>query len=559
MKGKRKSVAGKISKIAIIMVVISSIGVGFFGYYLNRESTIRFHADKAAAIAVSMADSIDTAQLKESIDTNEKTPYWNVLQNNFNLAIQHNDLAYLYALNKEFDSNVTYILTGLKPGDESYGDLGTQETIDVFSDTALEALKTGQIMTTEAYVSEGYGTLVSGYAPILDENNQMLGIVGADLNITDVLAETNSFGLSILLIVAAFSIGFGIISYKYFTHSIGKPIKELSGIALKIALGDLDANVNIQNNDEIGELAESFIAMNESTRAQSSILMAVSEGNLTVSPTIKSDNDVMGLSIKRIIDQLNKMFSEINAGAAQVSNGSKQVANSAQFLAQATTEQSEIAERLSDTISDVSSKTSLNAELAEKAAVLGGLIKENANKGSDKMKLMVKAVEEINEASLSIRNVIKIIDDIAFQTNILALNAAVEAARAGEHGKGFAVVADEVRVLAKKSSDSARDTTSLISNSIEKTTLGVQIANQTNESLHEIVEGIDESSSIVSEIAQLSEKQIDDIEKINGAIEQVVDVIQQNSATAEQSAAASEEMSSQANLLDELIAQFKLK
>jgi len=252
-----------------------------------------------------------------------------------------------------------------------------------------------------------------------------------------------------------------------------------------------------------------------------------------------------------------ELVKNIEQICVSVTAASKQIADGSHELAQESSGQATSIERLSSSISDIAQKTKNNAGMAGKAAALANTIKGNAEKGSHQMDEMMSAVKEINAASQSISRVISVIDSIAFQTNILALNAAVEAARAGQHGKGFAVVAEEVRNLASKSADAAKETSVLIQNSVEKAELGARIAEETAASLTEIVNGINESTLIVADIAKSSEEQTAGIEQINKGIDQVAQIVQQTSATAQQSAASSEEMSSQANMLEDLIASFK--
>ncbi|MCL2223135.1 MAG: methyl-accepting chemotaxis protein, partial [Oscillospiraceae bacterium] len=237
--------------------------------------------------------------------------------------------------------------------------------------------------------------------------------------------------------------------------------------------------------DEVGDLFRSYVDIVGYISSVSDSLRTIAAGNLAVDIEVRGEKDMLSTTLREMVDNLNRMFGEISTATYQVATGSKQIADGSQSLAQGSTEQAASVQQLSSSISEIAKKTENNAQMAEKAASLANNIKASAEKGSGQMGEMMEAVKDINESSKNISKVIKSIDDIAFQTNILALNAAVEAARAGQHGKGFAVVAEEVRNLAAKSAEAAKDTESLIADSVAKAELGSKIADETSASLYE--------------------------------------------------------------------------
>lgn len=558
-KQRVRSISTRISIIAIVLVIFSTLLVGTISYFLYRSDTIKYNADKAIAIAQSVSNSIDTSKLKESLNNKDKDEYINFMQSSFNDIAKNNNLAYLYAVEKDYGQDVTYITTGLKPGDEWYGDFKTTQSTSLFSEELIQSLDTKNPVGSKPYVSEGYGTLVSGYAPIFDSNGEMLGVVGVDINISDVVANVNMFGLRIILIISVLSIVFAFILVRYFGKIIGKPIKNLSFASKKIAQGDLELNINVESNDEIGELAKDFISMIDSTKNQVKTLEQIANGDLTVEIIPRSENDDMSYSMLKMIQSLNSMFLNIDDSTLHVSSGAEQMADAAQLLAVNSVEQAEAVEKVGSFVSALNENTQKNIEMAKKTADFAETIQNNAETSSEKMHELMQAVVDISQASTAIENVINIIEDIAFQTNILALNAAVEAARAGESGKGFSVVAEEVRNLAGRSTIAAKDTGELIKNSIKKAELGANIAKQTDESLQKIVSEIKESSLLTDEISKFSQEQGEDIKKINSDIEHISEAVQNNSATSQQTAASSQSMNSQASILKDLLSNFKLK
>jgi methyl-accepting chemotaxis protein len=361
----------------------------------------------------------------------------------------------------------------------------------------------------------------------------------------------------VILIIAAL-----IILYST-KKAVTKPIHELITAAESISNGDikiegLNAGSEPTNN-EIILLERAFSKMLKSFKQQAKILTRVAEGDYTLKVETRSDKDIINLAINRMVEETLNVLHKVATAGIEVADGSKQISSGAQVLAQGSAEQAETVRELSSSMSEIAVKTKENSDMADRAANLADKIKNNAEKGSTQMSEMMDAVKEINQASQSISKVIKVIDDIAFQTNILALNAAVEAARAGQHGKGFAVVAEEVRNLASKSAEAAKDTGGMISNSMEKAELGSRIAAETAASLDEIVSGIKESNQIINSMAVSSNEQYHSINQINEGVERVANIVQQNSITAAESASASQEMSDQSEMLEKLIAQFQLR
>ncbi len=343
------------------------------------------------------------------------------------------------------------------------------------------------------------------------------------------------------------------------TRTITVPVTKLSNAARKLAMGDIDVDCEKIHDDDLGELMDAFDHMTDTIKEQAAIADAISKGDLTIDVTPRSDKDLLGKALQRLVDSNNKALGSVQESTMQVTIGAEQVANASQALAQGSTEQASALQQVTASINEIAEKTKKNASEATTANDLVNTVRNMAEDGNGQMKSLTGAMNDINDSSETISKIIKTIDDIAFQTNILALNAAVEAARAGVHGKGFAVVAEEVRNLAAKCGSAASETAEMIEDSIRKVGNGRQLASETAEALDRIVASIEEVAGIINNIAISSNDQATAVSQIDQAIGQVSTVVQTNSATSEQCASASEELSNQAMNLRNQMAAYKLK
>ncbi len=368
-------------------------------------------------------------------------------------------------------------------------------------------------------------------------------------------------GIIIIIIIIGVFFSFVII------RGIKFPIFEIEKAASRMAQGDLDIDISYTSKDELGVLSDQVRELIRKLQMiiddENKFLAQMASGDFTVDSTCETEYTggfkPLLISFRAIAEKLNHTILQISESSAQVASGSDQVSSGAQALSQGATEQASSVEELAATINEISEKVKQNAENARQANHMAGVVGSEMQTSNQKMQEMMQAMNNISNCSDEIGKIIKTIEDIAFQTNILALNAAVEAARAGTAGKGFAVVADEVRNLAGKSAEASKNTSVLIENSLRAVENGTLIADETAQSLLQTVKGVEEVANIISQISEASNNQAEAISQITMGIDQISSVVQTNSATAQESAAASEELSSQSQLMKDLVGRFRLR
>jgi len=439
---------------------------------------------------------------------------------------------------------------------------------NTYLDTVNEILKTAEAGGTK---TEILSKLTEASSETQDATDAFASLTQRkETNAQENIASSRTAALISMIIMVAVivvSVVISILSSRVISGLISEPMQKFAAFAALVADGDLDVGKVTEEKDrlwalrkdEVGALAGAFDKMILSTTDQAQKAKAIAQGDLTTSITIRSEFDVMGKALARLVEEVHALALSIVSSANQVDAGSRQVADSSTALSQGATEQASSVEELSASMEEITSQTTQNAKNAQKTNELAADMQNHAETGNVKMGEMLNAMKEINASSESIGKIIKVIDDIAFQTNILALNAAVEAARAGSAGKGFAVVAEEVRNLAGKSAQAAKETTELIETSSQKVNAGTEIANETADALKKITEGISQAAEFVGAIAIASNEQAAALEQINQGITQVSQVVQSNAAAAEECAAASEELSAQAEDLKKDVSVFRLR
>lgn len=376
----------------------------------------------------------------------------------------------------------------------------------------------------------------------------------------------NAF-IAVLVMIITTTISFvvGALVISKFVKRIIVPLNAINGKILDMEQGKLSGDaIEVHTGDELETLADAVNSMTAYTNTIIKDIEAVSAKlaaeDLTAEPAADYIGDYAPIksALYGIINSTSDVIRQIGASSKLVSDGSSEMSDNSTTLSQAATEQAATVEELNASIVEISSNISANADSAGKAKVLADDCMKIVNEGNVKMTDMLHAMEEINETSSQIANIIKTIEDISFQTNILSLNASIEAARAGEAGKGFAVVAGEVGQLAGKTAEAAKNTTALIKTSLAAVENGTVMANETAKMLSKIVSETDDTAKVIDKIAAASQEQADSVKQILVGMDQISTSVQMTSGSSAECAASAEELSGQAKVLLDLVQRFKI-
>ena len=741
MKKEKKffSVSKKLSFLVALAIMASALVIGTFSYLIYRNNIIRAHGEAAFGIAVTTAAAINGDEMESALSGGSLPENWITLYEMASKTVERTGVKYIYAVGLPQNRQYAYYL------DNEISEVGELDDESNFSPKMLEAIEKAQNVITEEYDSGIYGMLISGFVPIFNSTRDVVGVVGVDIDVNDVLKNIRLFGLQIIVMVLCSSLILMLIAYLLANKLIGKPITIIAEAATRLAEGNMNMPKLSESNDEIGILGQSLsqaaasvssltsrindmhykqqsgdyealidtssfsgeylnigdginntIASFSNTIMQilnllkefsngnfeaqidtfpgkmsvcnefceslrrnlinildniktaainasngdlsksistegllgtwasvcgeinfllgcisrplsecSSVLGCMASGDfatqvqgdyngefarikysLNISSseiasyiqeiskvlTAISGNDlttiierdyagqftIIKTSINNIMFEFNDIMSKINSASEEVTDGANQLSESGLHLANHSTEQMQIVEEFTETLTDIYEQIKKNSIDSVRVNDISAISLENANKGSSGMESMLGSMSQIKQSSQNISEIVKTIEDIAFQTNLLALNAAVEAARAGERGRGFGVVADQVRILSGRCSDAVKITTSLVSESVRRVDEGISNAESAAASLRKIVENISDVNVLMNKITQASAEQELSVKGLTANIAFIYEAAMKNSATSQESSALSATLLSQAEKLKRMLDTFKL-
>ncbi|MBU8878129.1 HAMP domain-containing protein [Bacillus sp. FJAT-29790] len=550
----KKSIRFKIILIFSSIVMLSCFVISYLSYHSSVNLIEDSLSDIAGNIAKQAAGVIDVNRYQKEITLDGgETSYYRELRLELNDIREKTGMTYLYTMSRKKTDNgydYYYMVDGLPIGDENESQLGDKEDANEYPNIA-EAFETGNVKI-EVSNSEEYGGLITTYVPLKTASGEVIGIVGADLDATQVYVSMDSYKNKVIKSALIILLVSGIIVY-LFTHYLVKPLKDLTVQVSKLGDGDLTIVLESKRTDEIGVLTTAFQKMMNDLKQ---IIQGINNNSI------------------KLVNASNELFVSTN----EVKEGNNQVAIAMHELAEGADSQASSTNQLFQIMKDFTDQVHEASDKGTELSVTSNQVKELTNKGSNLMNESEKQMETIYQGVMEsiekvkrldlqtreISNLVQVIQEISNQTNLLALNAAIEAARAGEHGKGFAVVAGEVRKLAEQVSGSigniikivegvqreSHETVIALQYSYDQVAEGTQKIKTTGETFNEINEAVLNMQMQIQNISGNLKRIFTQSEEINHSLENVASIAEESSARIEQTSASIQQST---NVMGEIV------